>query len=143
MYVKKIALSAMLLLAICLDCADAMAQAEVVLLNYGFSFRKGFYKGVEVEVCVVKGAVKNVGRSDAKNVRIRVDCRGCYPQFDSNASIDQWGQTTGHHTIKYVAAGDRETFQFHVAARRRGNLKPSLPEGIRLEVQGGPSQFHP
>lgn len=143
MYINKIALSGMVLLVICLHCADAMAQAQVVLLNNSFAFKKGFYKGVEVEACVVKGIVKNVGNSDAKNVRIRVDCRGCYPQFDSNSSIDQWGQTTQHHTIRYVPAGERETFQFLVAARRRGNFKPSLPEGIRLQVQGWQSPSRP
>jgi hypothetical protein len=136
MHTKKIVLPGMVLLLICLHCADAMAQAEVVLIKNSFSFRKGHVKGVEVEAITAKGIVKNVGNSHAKNVRIRVDCRGCYPQFDPNASIDQWGQIIKHHTIKYVSAGEKEEFQIVVAARRRGNHKPSVPEGMRLQVQG-------
>jgi hypothetical protein len=136
MHIKKIALPGMLLLLICLHCVDAMAQAEVVLIKNNFAFRKGHIKGVQVEAITVKGIVKNVGNSDAKNVRIGVDCRGCYPQFDSNADTDQWGQITHHYTVKYVSAGEKEEFQFAVAARRRGNLKPTTPEGMRLQVQG-------
>jgi hypothetical protein len=136
MQIRKIASSGILFLVICLYCADAMAQAEVVLIKNSFSFRKGHVKGVEVDAITAKGIVKNVGNSHAKNVRIGVDCRGCYPQFDSNASIDQWGQITKHHTIKYVSAGEKEEFQIVVAARRRGNHKPSVPEGMRLQVQG-------
>jgi hypothetical protein len=136
MRIKKIALPGMVLLLICLHCSDAMAQAEVVLVKNNFAFRKGHIKGVEVEAITVKGIVKNVGNSDAKNVRIGVDCRGCYPRFDSNSSTDQWGQITQQYTIKYVPAREKEEFQFVVAARRRGNLKPSVPEGMKLQVQG-------
>ena len=136
MHIKKIALPGMVLLLICLLCADAMAQAQVVLIKNNFALRKGHIKGVAVEAITVKGIVKNVGNSDAKNVRIAVDCRGCYPQFDSNSSIDQWGQITHHYTVKYVSAGTKEEFQFAVAARPRGNFKPSVPEGMRLQVEG-------
>jgi hypothetical protein len=136
MHIKKIALTGMALLLICLHGADAIAQAEVVLIKNNFAFRKGHIKGVEVEAVTVKGIVKNVGNHDAKNVSIVVDCRGCYPQFDSNVSTDQWGQITRHYAIKYVSAGEKEEFQFVVAARRRGNHKPSVPQGMSLQVQG-------
>lgn len=100
---------------------SAYAQAKVVVVKEEMVVRKIGREVADVWGLYLIGAIKNVGNQDATDVVIGYDCPEC-----SEKSVE-WQNMKRVYTIKYLSAGDKETFEIMACIKYVSPLTPYKP----------------
>jgi len=108
-----------------------VAKGKIVIAKYDL-FTKQSGNSWDLSV---KGSVKNIGKTDVKNVIVGFLCHDCIKKGEK-AEMGRWFPvlpSVGQDTISYLAMGDKEDFEFSIGVAV-SLYRPSSAPNIEIQV---------